>query len=354
MEAYANNHPAPKSLGPCDLHFMEHAWSYYPSYWINQKLPSVLYSVYAKSPLGTASDRKNAELLKKALDKSLIVAETFRFFVQNEWIYGTTKLMKMYNSLTPEDKRVFNFDPKSIDWYTYNRCMSWGLRYFVSKEKTLIHPEQERFSRMYFDRRSFQITADVMWAYSANPKGILTNVAPQTIVDRTLHSDRVKKVMEELSSKHNTPIGQLKAEAKQIMDQMAGQLFSPVIRTLAYFFRKVYKNLYDAVIVDELGLKRLRDLRSQTRESKNVPLVIIPTHRSYIDFLMMSFVFFAYEMPMPQIAAGDDFLDMAGVNWIFRHSGAFFLKRSFRSDSLYRAIFEEYVQQLLIAGLESV
>ena len=53
---------------------------------------------------------------------------------------------------------------------------------------------------------------------------------------------------------------------------------------------------------------------------------------------------------MPQIAAGDDFLDMAGVNWIFRHSGAFFLKRSFRNDLLYRSIFEEYVQQLLLGG----
>jgi glycerone phosphate O-acyltransferase len=65
---------------------------------------------------------------------------------------------------------------------------------------------------------------------------------------------------------------------------------------------------------------------------------------------MISFLFFSYELPMPQIAAGDDFLDMAGVNWIFRHSGAFFLKRSFRNDVLYRSIFEEYVQQLLIGG----
>jgi glycerol-3-phosphate O-acyltransferase len=111
---------------------------------------------------------------------------------------------------------------------------------------------------------------------------------------------------------------------------------------------EVYKNLYDAVIVDELGLKRLRDMR--VTAGKLTPLVLIPTHRSYIDFLMLSFLLFAYELPLPQIAAGDDFLDMAGVNWIFRHSGAFFLKRSFRNDLLYRSIFEEYVQQLLLHG----
>merc|ERR1711991_794753 len=123
--------------------------------------------------------------------------------------------------------------------------MSWGLRYFVTGETTLVHPEQERFSRMYFDRRTFQVTADMMWAYSNNPKGFGNVVAPQIIVDRTLHSDRVKNVMEALGKEHNIPVEQLKSEARLIMDQMAGQLFSPLIRTLAYFFRKVYKNLYD-------------------------------------------------------------------------------------------------------------
>jgi glyceronephosphate O-acyltransferase len=42
------------------------------------------------------------------------------------------------------------------------------------------------------------------------------------------------------------------------------------------------------------------------------------------------------------IAAGDDFLSVMIVNWIFRHSGAFFIRRTFGSDGLYRAILTEY------------
>ncbi len=350
MEAFTNNHPPPKALAPCDMKFMERGWTYYPSYWLNQKLPAMAYTAYANSPLGSASDRNNAAQLNKIMEKSKKVAETFRFFVNTEWTYTTTRLMKMFHSLSPEDKLEFNFDPATIDWDSYTRSMSWGLRYFVTGEKTLMHPDLERFSKMYFDRRSFQVTADLLWAYNRHPDGIApVAAAPQTIVDRTLHSDRVKKAIATLSAQHNVPVEQLRTEARQIMDQMAGHLYEPVIRTMAYFFRKIYKNLYDAIIVDELGLKRLRDARSKVA-GKLVPLLVIPTHRSYIDFLMLSFLFFSYEMPMPQIAAGDDFLDMAGVNWIFRHSGAFFLKRSFRSDLLYRSIFEEYVQQLLIGG----
>lgn len=31
------------------------------------------------------------------------------------------------------------------------------------------------------------------------------------------------------------------------------------------------------------------------------------------------------------------------VNWIFRNAGAFFMRRTFREDALYRAVFTECV-----------
>lgn len=43
---------------------------------------------------------------------------------------------------------------------------------------------------------------------------------------------------------------------------------------------------------------------SQVRSTiKEYPVLIMPTHRSYFDFLLVSFVFFAYELPLPVIAA---------------------------------------------------
>jgi glycerol-3-phosphate O-acyltransferase len=61
---------------------------------------------------------------------------------------------------------------------------------------------------------------------------------------------------------------------------------------------------------------------------KHGPLIMVPTHRSYIDFLLVSYVFFAYKMQTPHIAAAEDFLNMTIVNHILRGSGAFFLKRN--------------------------
>ena len=66
----------------------------------------------------------------------------------------------------------------------------------------------------------------------------------------------------------------------------------------------------------------------------------MPTHRSYIDFLMCSYVFFAYKIKVPHIATAEDFLNMAVIPKVLRASGAFFLKRKSLEDSiLYKTIF---------------
>lgn len=45
-----------------------------------------------------------------------------------------------------------------------------------------------------------------------------------------------------------------------------------------------------------------------------------------------------------------DFMNMAGVSSLLRRSGAFFLRRTFGSDKLYKAVFTAYVQTLLCSG----
>lgn len=45
-----------------------------------------------------------------------------------------------------------------------------------------------------------------------------------------------------------------------------------------------------------------------------------------------------------------DFMNMRGVSPFLRRSGAFFMRRTFGSDRLYRTIFSLYVQTLLCSG----
>jgi glycerone phosphate O-acyltransferase len=48
-------------------------------------------------------------------------------------------------------------------------------------------------------------------------------------------------------------------------------------------------------------------------------------------------------MEAPLICAGEDLMMIKGVSHILRMSGAFFMRRTFRGDPLYKAVFTEYV-----------
>ena len=49
-------------------------------------------------------------------------------------------------------------------------------------------------------------------------------------------------------------------------------------------------------------------------EVRKGPIVYCPTHRSYIDFLLVSVVLYYYKIEVPHICAGEDFLNIIIVN----------------------------------------
>lgn len=78
-----------------------------------------------------------------------------------------------------------------------------------------------------------------------------------------------------------------------------------------------------------------------------VQYIYTPTHRSYLDFVLLSYILFSYDMALPNIASGMDFYKMKYVGELLRHTGAFYMRRSFSTDSLYKEIFRAYVDSLV-------
>jgi len=122
---------------------------------------------------------------------------------------------------------------------------------------------------------------------------------------------------------------------------MGAEMTPTLLRSLAWVFRKIYRKLYSGVVINEIGLEATKEVFAK----QNSAMVLLPSHRSYIDFLIMSYVLYSFALPVPHIAAGDDFLNVMLVRWVFRHSGAFFMRRTFGDDELYKHIFAEYTQR---------
>ena len=100
-------------------------------------------------------------------------------------------------------------------------------------------------------------------------------------------------------------------------------------------------------------------------------MVLLPSHRSYLDFILVTYIMFEFNITLPCIAAGQggwgsmksgwgfstfsflstpDFMHMSVVSSFLRRSGGFFLRRTFGSDRLYKVVFSLYVQVLLSSG----
>uniref|UniRef100_A0A8C1WXU8 Si:ch73-21k16.5 n=1 Tax=Cyprinus carpio TaxID=7962 RepID=A0A8C1WXU8_CYPCA len=80
------------------------------------------------------------------------------------------------------------------------------------------------------------------------------------------------------------------------------------------------------------------------------PVILLPNHRSYMDFLVLSYIMFTYDLSIPVIAAGIPLMGMKLIGEIFRRSGAFFIRRAIGSDKLYWAVLSEYVRTIVRTG----
>ncbi|XP_067681176.1 dihydroxyacetone phosphate acyltransferase-like [Haliotis asinina] len=166
----------------------------------------------------------------------------------------------------------------------------------------------------------------------------------EEIREHVLQSDRVKYAIDQVCQETQLPLSEVTDQAKAVLEEMAHTLRMGAIRGFAFFLVKALKELFRRIYVNEEGIQRVRSVM------KEYPILLMPNHRSYLDFLLMSYVFYSYDLPLPVIASAMDFMGMKFVGLLLRNSGAFYIRRSFGDDQLYWAIFTEYVQTQICNG----
>jgi glycerol-3-phosphate O-acyltransferase len=123
--------------------------------------------------------------------------------------------------------------------------------------------------------------------------------------------------------------------------EIAADISYPTIRVILRVLRWLWNRIYDGIELNHL--ERLRDV------AKEKVIVYAPCHRSHFDYLLLSYICYTEGLQVPHIAAGIN-LNMPMVGPILRRGGAFFLRRSFKGNRLYAAVFEAYLYQILVRG----
>lgn len=91
------------------------------------------------------------------------------------------------------------------------------------------------------------------------------------------------------------------------------------------------------------GLESTRDC------AQTANIVYLPSHQSHLDYIVLSFLLYEQGLAMPHIASGDN-LNLPVLGRLLRQCGAFFIRRSFRDDDLYRSVITHYIRLILLRG----
>jgi len=166
---------------------------------------------------------------------------------------------------------------------------------------------------------------------------------PQEFKQEVVADKKVEDFIAAESQGDPTKAEALRKKAMDMVDEMAAE---PRIRwpiTLDKILNWLWRRMYEGIVVDEAGFERIR---SAVRKA---PVVFCPSHKSHVDYLIMSQLCLLYGVPLPHIAAGVN-LSFWPMGPIFRHSGAFFLRRSFKGNPLYPVVFRTYLRHVMNEG----
>ncbi len=161
--------------------------------------------------------------------------------------------------------------------------------------------------------------------------------------EEVLRSPKLQAVIRDLAGPDDAQRAALEDKARLMLDELAATPDPPTLRGLEIAADTLVDRVYAGVDVDQDGIERVREA------AKKGSLVLLPSHKSHVDYMLLSFVFRKNALQIPAIAAGDN-LAFFPIGPLFRNAGAFFIRRSFKGDRLYMSVVDAYVRRLIRDG----
>ena len=164
----------------------------------------------------------------------------------------------------------------------------------------------------------------------------------RALFNELLRNDNIVQAIREQAASEQVDPEVIRARALSYLDEIGSDFSYRLIRFLDYFLGWLWNKLYRGITVN--GGEEVRRLAREGHE-----IIYMPCHRSHMDYLLLSYVIYHQGMMPPHIAAGIN-LNFWPAGPLFRHGGAFFLRRSFKGDKLYSTVFREYLSELFARG----
>jgi glycerol-3-phosphate O-acyltransferase len=163
----------------------------------------------------------------------------------------------------------------------------------------------------------------------------------RTLIGKILNEQGVKNAIQLEASEKKISFDKAESVARRYLMEIASDYSYQMVRVYQILLNWLWNRLYDGVKI--YGAERLDNL------GRDRTIVYVPCHRSHIDYLLLSYIVLQQGRMLPHVAAGAN-LNIPMVGGLLRRGGAFFLRRSFKGNKLYAAVFYEYLHNLIRQG----
>ncbi len=165
----------------------------------------------------------------------------------------------------------------------------------------------------------------------------------EELKESILTGERFQLFMNTYAENRKIPIHEVRRKADALLDEIAANYKPAFIKFAASIVDWITRTMFDGFTANQEIVTKVKNM------SHRGPLILIPCHKSHIDYLILDYLLYQKNMQVPHIAAGKN-LSFWPMGPLFRSGGAFFLRRSFRGAVLYARVFAEYIYKLLEEG----
>lgn len=163
----------------------------------------------------------------------------------------------------------------------------------------------------------------------------------RTLVNALVRTQPVKDAIRQTAEHEDIPQARARERALKYAHEIASNFSMVTVRFFEVILGRLWNRLYDGI--------QINNIETAQEAARDNAVVYVPCHRSHIDYLLLSYVLYKNGLMPPHIAAGIN-LNMPVVGPLLRRGGAFFMRRSFRDNPLYSAVFNEYMHVMFTRG----
>lgn len=170
-----------------------------------------------------------------------------------------------------------------------------------------------------------------------------TLISKESIIKRILSDTDFNTHLSGFAHSTGKKFERLKKDAEKYLNEIGADVNYSYIHFFHITLSYLWNHIFDGHVVKHDSLAKIREVAGKN------PIVLVPMHRSHIDYLLISDIFYERNITFPHVCGGIN-LNFWPVGRLIRKCGGFFIRRSFDGNKVYKESLYAYIKTLIHAG----